>query len=73
MDVSIHYVDLPPKVNAVSTVNEDGSYSVFVNPAASAEQQKRSGAHELAHIAGNDFDCVREVSDLEQIVHRLCS
>lgn len=54
--VNVKYLKLPCKVKAVSTENEDGSYTVFLNNKLTYEQNRESYLHELRHIQGNDFD-----------------
>jgi len=52
----IKYVDLPPKIKAVSTENEDGSYTVILNSKLNYEQNVESFKHEIRHIEKKDFD-----------------
>lgn len=70
-DIFIYYIDLG-SVRATSTLNEDGSYSIFLNARLSREQQITEYMHELRHILSDDF--IRkheEVTRLEYYAHRL--
>ena len=52
----VKYIDLPPKIKAVSTENEDGSYTVILNSKLNYEQNLESYQHEIRHIEKKDFD-----------------
>jgi Zn-dependent peptidase ImmA (M78 family) len=47
--------DMPIKTKALSCMNEDGSFTIFLNARLSYEQQRNSFFHELKHISNNDF------------------
>lgn len=51
----IRQMDLPYTVKAMVSMGEDGFYNVYVNSRLSQEAQFRAAAHELAHIAKDDF------------------
>ena len=46
-------MDLP--LPEAVTKNEDDSYTIFINPRLSAEDQRTRVAHALKHIMGDDF------------------
>ena len=50
------FLQLPPRVKAVSTKNEDGSHTIIVNSILNHEQQLMGYKHELQHIKDDDFD-----------------
>jgi len=54
--VLVKFVDLPCRVKAVSTENEDGSYTVILNSKLNYEQNVESFKHEIRHIEKKDFD-----------------
>ena len=61
--VVVKYLDLPPRIKAVSTKNEDDSYTVILNSKLNHEQNIESYKHEIDHIENNDFckecaDCI---------------
>ena len=68
-EVFVHYADLG-SVKACCTPNEDGSYSVFINPRLSDAEQKKSLEHELSHIRNDDFNSDLDVDEIESIRHR---
>lgn len=61
--VNVQFLDLPVRVKAVSTKNEDNSYTVILNSKLSYEQQLESYKHEIFHIENNDFvkECVDSI------------
>lgn len=50
-------------VKGASTVNEDGSYTIFIRAQLSCEERRKSYLHELKHILRDDF----YGSDVQQI------
>lgn len=48
--------------------NADDSYTIFINPRLSYEQQRKVFEHELRHITGNDFEKC-DVQQIESIAH----
>lgn len=63
MTYSVHLVDLPPKVNATHCLNDDGSYSIFIDARCSDQQQREALYHELVHIRSEHL-ILRESADL---------
>lgn len=41
---------LPARVNAVTVVDNNGDFNIYVNEALSIEEQRRAYRHELEHI-----------------------
>lgn len=64
-DYTIHVIDLN-NVHEAVTMNEDGSYSIFINSRLTAERQRYEALHALFHILKNDF----EKSDVQEIEAR---
>lgn len=54
-DYFIRYMKLPPKIWAFVTPNDDGTYSVYLDPRRSREQQIEDYTHELNHILNDDL------------------
>ena len=52
-DVFVRYLNLPVTVNAVTVVDDDGTYNVYINERLSFFEQKRALKHELCHIRKN--------------------
>ena len=59
-DVNIH-------AKEAVTKNEDGGYSVFINPNLSTEEQRQAYTHALVHIE-HDFDG-GSVQEIEERAH----
>ena len=67
-DIFVHITDLPLSINGLTTENDDGSYTIFLNSRASKSQQEAAYEHELRHINGLDFRKA-DVDDIEQHAH----
>jgi len=55
-DVFVHLLNLPAKTNEIVSVNEDGTFSVFINAKLSNDGQLRAYKHALKHIKSGDFE-----------------
>ena len=49
------FIELPKRVNAVTVVDENGDYNIYINSRLSQEEQKKSFRHECLHIKKNHF------------------
>ena len=68
-EIFVHYIDHLGNNEAV-TKNEDGSYSIFLDPALSYEMQHEKYEHALRHIQNHDFE--REnVQEIEAQAHNI--
>lgn len=57
IDYQVQLVKFPPgKASEAVTLNDDGSYTIFINKALSWENQQKKFLHALKHILGNDFE-----------------
>lgn len=54
-DYFIYYLNLPPRIYAFVMDNGDGTYSIFLDPRRSRDQQIESYIHELWHIIHGDI------------------
>lgn len=54
-DVFVYYAAFPYSVKGVTTPNRDGTYSIYINSALPASQQKAALRHELCHVRGEHF------------------
>lgn len=68
--IMVKYLDLPCRVKATSTKNEDGSYTVIINSRLSYEQQLKGYIHEIIHIINNDFEN-KDINSIECKAHQL--
>lgn len=55
VDYFVRFMNLPPKIWAFVTPNNDGTFSVFLDPRRSFSQQKCDLDHEIRHIFRDDF------------------
>lgn len=53
---------------ATSTLNEDGTYTIFINSRCSWHHQRLGCYHELYHILNNDFQKY-DVNEIELEAH----
>lgn len=68
-EIFVHYIDHLGSDEAV-TVNEDGSYSVFLDPQLSPEARKKRYEHALEHIKSLDFE-KENVQEIEAQTHKI--
>ncbi len=52
--VNIQLLNMPTRINAVSTKNHDDSYTIIINSRLNYEQQVESYKHEMHHIVNED-------------------
>ena len=67
--ISVFLIDLPPLVRGFTVINNDDSYSIFINARLSHEMQHAAYDHEIAHIDNHDFDKIYKVDELELLRH----
>lgn len=71
-DIFVHYIDFKNSIPAASTINDDGSYSIFLNSRLTREQQADGYIHELKHILQLDFENRdRNIDVLEYYAHKV--
>ncbi len=54
-DIIYRLVKLPNKINAVTVIDENGDYNVYINENLTYEEQLKSYKHEKKHIKKNHF------------------
>lgn len=54
-DVNVQVLDFGNSIPATVTINEDGSFSIFLNARLSYEQRMQAYLHEMRHIQKDDF------------------
>lgn len=54
-DYFIRYKKLPQGIYAFVTPNDDGTFSIFLDPNRSRDQQMEDCSHEIDHIVNDDF------------------
>jgi len=55
IDYFIYYREMPPKIYAFIMVNNDSTYSIFLDPRRDYQHRLEDLKHELDHIRNNDF------------------
>ena len=54
-DYFVRYMKMPKGIYACVTPNDDGTFSVYLDPRRSHDQQLADYRHEVRHIANDDF------------------
>ena len=72
MCINVIYMNLPRGSHGASTCNEDGSFTVFLDPRDSHDMQKHGFFHEVGHIENGDFDEIwdKSVGLIEENAHK---
>lgn len=65
-DIFVYFLPLPGKVKEAVTMNEDGSYSVFIKESLSPEDKLKAWNHARRHIQSLDFEN-RDAKDVQEI------
>lgn len=65
MQYCIRYVDLPYSINAMTILDENGFYNIYVNSRLNVDQQNKAVRHELCHIARDDFYSLESLEVVE--------
>lgn len=69
MNINILIAKLERGVDALTRVNEDGSYTILVNSNLSEYKAKKAILHEIFHIKNDDFSEHQHASLLERMLH----
>ncbi len=64
-DLNIQHVNMPCKIKAAVTANEDGSYTIFLNTRHSYETLRSAAVHELEHIKNGDLFSEKTADEIE--------
>lgn len=69
VDYFVRLINFPRGVNRIGFVllNEDGTYSVYINARASEAQKKKAMRHEYAHMANDDLYGDKDIRTIENI------
>ncbi|MCD8327665.1 MAG: ImmA/IrrE family metallo-endopeptidase [Ruminococcus sp.] len=67
MNYCVRYIDLPITVKGVTAMDETGFFNIYINARLSVEEQRRTIAHELTHIARGDFFSYRSLEEVENM------
>ena len=64
-DRILRLAPLPPRVNAVTVVDSNGDFNIYVNAGLSREEQRKAYEHELVHIRRSHFFTDKPVEECE--------
>jgi hypothetical protein len=67
-DYFVRVIQFPKGVNRVGIVllNEDGTYSVYLNSRASEAQKRKAMRHEMRHMANDDMFGDKDILQIEK-------
>ena len=64
-DYFIYFMKMPPRIYACVCENEDGTYTIFLDPRRSFDQLLDDWEHELWHIIRDDIHSSRSIYVIE--------
>lgn len=72
MSINVIFMNLPKGSHGASTMNEDGSLTVFLDPRDSTPMQQSGYRHELRHYDHGDFENIqdKDVQQIEKEAHK---
>lgn len=70
-DFFVRYKQLPTGIFAFVTPNDDGTFSIFLDPRRSREQQLADYSHEIDHIVHDDFYSDKPVVVIEREMQKM--
>ena len=65
VDYFIYFMKMPPKIYAFVSPNNDGTWSIYLDPRRDKPHRIKDLNHELKHIYRGDFYSIRSVYELE--------
>ena len=68
-DYFVRLVPFPEnaKIHACTLLNDDGTYSVYLDSKTPSERKKRAMRHELNHMANDDMHGEKDIRSIEQV------
>ncbi len=69
VDYFVRVVDFPKGVNRIgfALLNDDGTYSVYINARASEAQKRKAMRHEYNHMANDDMYGNKDIRKIENL------
>lgn len=61
----VRLIDLPPKVDGMVSIDDEGFYNIYINARLSREMQRAALRHELEHIADDDLYNAQPIEAVE--------
>lgn len=65
-DILTRVITLPDGVSAMTVVDENGDYNIYINAALTREAAERAMRHEMRHIRQGHFETDRPVAECER-------
>lgn len=65
-DIVCRVIELPLRVNAVTVVDENGDFNIYVNAHLSPEDQRKAYLHERRHIKRHHFYVHKPIDECEK-------
>lgn len=62
-------IDFHNSVGATHVMNEDGTYTIFINSRFTKERQEIAYLHEIEHILNEDIESYLSADEIEYIRH----
>lgn len=70
-DYHVELIQFPSgNVKETVTLNEDGSYTIFIDASLDSFAQKKAFEHAVKHITGEDFN-KDDITSIERVTHNL--
>ena len=69
VDYFVRGINFPPDIHrgGVVLLNDDGTYSVYLNARASAHARKKAMRHEYNHMANDDMYGDKDIREIENL------
>lgn len=55
-EIFTRLIKMPTRIKGYTAIDNDGNYNIYLNDRLSAEQQRITYLHEMAHISRGDWD-----------------
>lgn len=66
-NINVQILDFGNSIPATVTINDDGSFSIFLNARLSYERRLEAYLHEMRHIQNQDFCGDMSVDEMEAV------
>lgn len=64
-DYTVRYAPFPPSVPALTAMDEEGHYNIYINCHLSENMQQEAFKHELEHLLKGDFEPQKPFEKIE--------
>lgn len=64
-EIGIQFMDMNPRIDEQVFLNDDGSYTIFINSRLNFERQMAAYYHAINHIVNDDFgkECADDIEN----------